>query len=158
MLTQGTMMNTKATTADVIKKREVRLIKIAQRELQMDDVTYRAMLWSHAKVKSATELDARGRKKVLDHFKACGFQVKLQPQNRNVNDPRYRKIRAIWNKLHECGLVEHNTDHAIRSYIKRQTKLDDFQFLNKFQIITVIESLKAWLARGDTIEEKDSDV
>lgn len=56
-----------------IKRREITLIHIAKQQLGMDDETYRAMLWSVARVKSSTELDFAGRKKVLDHLKACGW-------------------------------------------------------------------------------------
>lgn len=58
-----------------LKRREITLIHIAKQQLGMDDETYRAMLWSVARVKSSTALDFAGRKKVLDHLKACGFKV-----------------------------------------------------------------------------------
>ena len=58
-----------------IKRREIKLIHIAKQQLGMDDETYRAMLWSVERVKSSTALDFAGRKKVLDHLKACGFKV-----------------------------------------------------------------------------------
>ena len=58
-----------------IKRREITLIHVAKQQLGMDDDTYRAMLWSVARVKSSTALDFAGRKKVLDHLKACGFKV-----------------------------------------------------------------------------------
>ena len=58
-----------------IKRREITLIHIAKQQLGMDDETYRAMLWTVARVKSSIELDFAGRKKVLDHLKACGFKV-----------------------------------------------------------------------------------
>lgn len=57
------------------RKREIQLIKIAQKQLDMDESTYRDMLWTVARAKSSTELDFAGRKKVLDHLKACGFKV-----------------------------------------------------------------------------------
>lgn len=58
-----------------LKSREIQLIKIAQKQLGLDDETYRDMLWTAARVKSSTELDFAGRKKVLDHLKECGFKV-----------------------------------------------------------------------------------
>ena len=65
----------KYPTAYNIKRHEIQLIKIAQKQLGLDEETYRAMLWSVARVKSCTELDFAGRKKVLDHMKNCGFTV-----------------------------------------------------------------------------------
>jgi phage gp16-like protein len=142
------------TNAADIKKREVRLIKIAQRELQMDDDTYRTMLFSLGRVKSASDLDWTGRKKVLDHLKACGFKVKSAPASVQASDSRYRKIRALWKQLKSCGLVDNDTDQAVRTYILRTTGCADFQFLNNHQISTVIEGLKKWLARADQHPEK----
>ena len=143
-------------SANDIQKREVRLIKIAQRELQIDDDTYRAMLLAVGGVRSATDLDAAGRKKVLDRMKACGFKVKTSPAGKHAGDSRYRKIRALWKELKDCNLVEHNTDQAVRAYILRTTGREDFQFLNNHQIVVVIESLKKWLARADQPPAKET--
>ena len=59
-----------------IRKRELAQIHVAKAQLGLDDDTYRAMLWTVARVKSAAELDWAGRKKVLDHLKAGGFKIK----------------------------------------------------------------------------------
>lgn len=139
----------KPETADKIREREIRLIHVAKRELQLEDDTYRAMLWAVARVKSAKDLDFTGRKKVLDHMKARGFKVKSAPANKNAADAQYRKIRALWTDLHASGKVRHNTDQAVRSYIERMTGVADFQFLNGFQINTVIEGLKRWIDRPE---------
>ena len=42
----------------------------------MDDDAYRDVLWTVARVRSAADLDWSGRKRVLDHLKACGFKIK----------------------------------------------------------------------------------
>jgi len=143
-------------SANDIQKREVRLIKIAQRELQMDDDTYRDMLFAVGGVRSATDLDAAGRKKVLARMKTCGFKVRASPASKQAGDSRYRKIRALWKELKDCNLVEHNTDQAVRAYILRTTGREDFQFLNNHQIVVVIESLKKWLARADQPPAKET--
>ena len=57
------------------QRRDIQIIKIAQKQLGMDDETYRAMLWTVARVKSSTALDFAGRRKVIDHLKNCGFKV-----------------------------------------------------------------------------------
>jgi phage gp16-like protein len=130
-----------------IRDREIKLIHIAKRDLQLDDETYRAMLWSVARVRSAKDLDFTGRKKVLDHLKARGFKVKVAPANKDASDAQYRLIRALWSELHATGKVQHNTDQAVRAYIKRMSGVADFKFMNGFQINTVIESLKLWSKR-----------
>lgn len=137
----------KPQTADKIREREIRLIHVAKRELGLDNDTYRDMLFALARVRSSSDLDWTGRKKVLDHMKASGFKVRNSPANKNAKDGEYRKVRALWKELHAIGAVEHDTDDAVRAYVKRMTKIDDFKFLNGWQTRSVIESLKKWIKR-----------
>lgn len=129
------------------QKREIQLIKIAQKQLGMDDETYRAMLWSVARVKSCTELDFAGRKKVLDHMQACGFK-RTKPQPRKLaDDPQSKMIRALWLQLHEAGKVRNPSESALAAFCKRQTGCDDLHWLNGKKASALIEELKQWLAR-----------
>ena len=57
------------------RNRELAQIHIARQQLGMDDDAYRDVLWTVARVRSAADLDWSGRKRVLDHLKACGFKV-----------------------------------------------------------------------------------
>jgi phage gp16-like protein len=85
-----------------VKAREIQLIHIAKQQLGLDEATYRDMLWSVARVKSSTALDFAGRKKVLDHLKACGFKVAAKVNEWAFIDaatadrkPLLRKICAV---------------------------------------------------------------
>ena len=51
-------------------------IHIAKKYLGLNDDTYRAMLFTLARVRSSSELDHAGRAKVLAHLKACGWVPK----------------------------------------------------------------------------------
>lgn len=62
-------------TAQDVRNSELAQIHIAQAQLGMDDDTYRNVLWTVARVRSSKDLDWSGRKRVLDHMKACGFKV-----------------------------------------------------------------------------------
>ena len=129
------------------QKREIQLIKIAQKQLGMDDETYRAMLWAVARVKSCTELDFAGRKNVLAHMEACGFK-RTKPQPRKLaDDPQSKMIRALWLQLHEAGKVRNPSESALAAFVKRQTKRDDLHWLNSREASALIEELKKWLAR-----------
>lgn len=89
------------------RRREIKLIHVGWQQLAMhdkslDEAAYRAMLWSVARVKSSKELDFAGRKKVLDHLKACGFKVAAKVNewafiDRAAADrqPLLRKICAV---------------------------------------------------------------
>lgn len=129
------------------QKREIALIKIAQKQLGMADDTYRSVLWSVARVKSSTELDFAGRKKVLDHMEACGFK-RTKPQPRKLaDDPQSKMIRALWLQLHEAGKVRNPSESALAAFAKRQTGRDALQWLNAREASALIEELKKWLAR-----------
>lgn len=60
------------------RKRELAQIHLGAKQVGMDDDSYRAMLWSVARVRSAKDLDAGGRRAVIDHLKAVGFRPRRQ--------------------------------------------------------------------------------
>lgn len=68
--------DTRSRFSNGLRTRELAKIHIAAKQLGMDDAAYRDMLWTVARVRSAKELDAAGRARVLDHLKACGFKGK----------------------------------------------------------------------------------
>jgi len=55
------------------RRRDLAKIHIAKKQLGMDDETYRDMLLDVAGVKSAADLDDRGRSAVIKHLRKCGF-------------------------------------------------------------------------------------
>jgi phage gp16-like protein len=129
------------------KRRDIQIIHIAKQQLGMDEETYRAMLWTVARVKSSTALDFAGRKKVLDHMEACGFK-RTKPQPRKLaDDPQSKMIRALWLQLHEAGKVRNPSESALAAFAKRQTGRDALQWLSAKEASALIEELKKWLAR-----------
>jgi Protein of unknown function (DUF1018) len=62
-------------------------------------------------------------------------------------DLRWGKARTLWALLASVGEVHNNSDAALTAYVKRQTGLDAWRFLNGYQINNVIESLKRWCTR-----------
>lgn len=61
-------------------------------------------------------------------------------------DARWYKARALWTALASAGHVRIDTDAALMAWVKRQTRLEHWRFLNGHQMETVIESLKKWCA------------
>lgn len=59
-------------------------IHIGKKLLHMDDDVYRAMLWQVAKVKSAAELDAKGRQTVLQHMVMLGARFQTSKIKRTT--------------------------------------------------------------------------
>jgi len=62
------------TISHDVRNRELAQIHIAKAQLGLDDATYRDMLWSIGRVRSAGDLDFTGRKRVLEHLRLRGFK------------------------------------------------------------------------------------
>lgn len=131
------------------REREIRLIHVAKRDLKLDDDTYRAMLFAVANVKSSSDLDATGRKRVLDHMKARGFKVRPAVGRPPSSDesPQMKKVRALWLVLADAGVVVDRSEKALTAYIKRQAKVDNPRWLFGAEGSKVIEALKQWAKR-----------
>ena len=139
----------KPARADQIRKREIQLIHVGKSALKMDEDSYRAMLFACGRVKSSTELDWTGRKRVLDHLKKCGFTPSKPKAVKIATDesPQMKKIRALWLTLADEGVVKNRSEKALGAYIKRQSGVDAKQWLHGVEASRVIEALKAWAAR-----------
>jgi phage gp16-like protein len=74
---------------------ELAKIHIAKQQLGLDDDTYRSMLWTVARVRSAADLDHAGRQAVLDHLKARGFKTPSKPDVTSIKRPLIAKIGAL---------------------------------------------------------------
>lgn len=83
-----------------------------------------------------------------------GARRSLERSPGDQQDARWSKARALWALLAQAGVVKLDTDAALTSYVKRQTGMEAWRFLNGYQVNTVIESLKRWCLRAD-VEMKD---
>lgn len=72
-------------------------IHIARKQLGLDEDTYRAVLWTVARVRSAKDLDDAGRHAVLDHLRARGFKARRSGRSTPPADKAglVAKIRAL---------------------------------------------------------------
>lgn len=140
--------NTKKTD---VRTRELAQIHIAKKDLGLDDETYRAMLWTVARVHSSADLDFHSRKRVLQHLKERGWTNKPARKANTLrplaSDDQSRKIRALWLDLHATGKVADPSELALVSYVKRITGIDSLQWLPSYQASRVIETLKKWQDR-----------
>ena len=131
------------------RKRLIKLIHVAKRELQMDDDTYRSILMEIGNTNSSSKMSISKLSAVLDHFKQAGFKVvpKAKVNLPLASDPQSKKIRALWLELHKIGVVQDSSEHALSRFVKRTTGVDSLKWLNTDQAGKVIENLKKWLAR-----------
>lgn len=71
-------------------------IHIAKQALGLDDDTYRAMLWTVARVRSSSDLDEAGRRAVLQHMKSRGFKPHQGPRKAHKGAANYMsKVEAL---------------------------------------------------------------
>jgi hypothetical protein len=110
-------------------------------------------------VASAGSMTAMQRKQYLAHLSAAQERAGLiapRPTKRpyvqrsvdDADDARWQKARALWHALAAAGVVRADTDAALMTYVKRQTKLEHWRFLNGYQVNSVIEALKGWCVRS----------
>src|SRR4051794_2562399 len=99
----------------------------------MDDETYRAMLWSLARGRSAADLDFAGRKQVLEHLRKCGFTK----ATRGSQDAVSRKIRALWLRLKAAGELRDASEKALEHYVERITGVKALPWLSSEQATRV---------------------
>ena len=122
-----------------IRNSELAAIHCAKKELGLDDDTYRDMLWSIARVRSAGDLDWTGRKRVLDHLKSRGAGRATKNQwafiDRAAADrqPLLRKICAV------CRAMKAGKSYA-EGVAKRQHRID--------RRLEMMDANELWLLAG----------
>lgn len=137
-------------TGTQLRNAELAQIHIARTQLGLDDDTYRAILWTVARVRSAKDLDWTGRKQLLEHFKAKGWKPSA-PRKAKAEKPVKKGqdalVKALWNKLHEAGKVRDPSDAALGAWLQRNGWPERPEWLDYQQINQAIEALKKWLNR-----------
>lgn len=83
--------------SDDRRRADLAKIHIAAKQLGLDDATYRDMLWTVARVRSAADLDEAGRRAVLQHLHARGFRARQRGRSTPSvhRAPLIAKIRAL---------------------------------------------------------------
>ncbi len=124
---------------------------------KVDDSLYREMLANVGGVSSAADLDAAGRRKVLEHLDSLRREETKAP--RYVRGTQAALIRWLWTQLAKAGLVDDKSDRALRRYIAQHASLGtpkeviterDPRHLDRAEASKVIEQLKQWRERGTT--------
>jgi hypothetical protein len=140
------------------RQSQLAAIHVAQKTLGLsadDAVSVKLQVTGKA---SAADMSAMQRKQYLAHLSAAQERAGLiapRPQKRphvqrsvdDALDARWLKCRALWHALAVGGVVRMDTDAALMVWVKRQTHLEHWRFLNGYQINDlVIEPLKKWCA------------
>jgi len=125
------------------RKAELGKIHIAKKQLGMDDDTYRDMLFTIARVRSAAQLDAQGRRDVLRHLRACGFKAERlrnypgRPKNidSEARGPLLRKIEAL---LTDAG----RPWNYAQGMARKMFHVDQLEFCSQDQLRRLVAALE----------------
>lgn len=142
------------------RRSELAKIHIAAKQLFGDDEeAYRDMLESVAGVRSAARLDEAGRRKVIEHVKACGAEfapARKSGLKRNPPAPppetelQIRKIRAM---LAEDGLPDAYAEAILKRQCSHPHRVP-LQWANSEQLRGVIAALAK---RKERIEKRSAE-
>lgn len=129
------------------RKRELGHIHQGRAALQWSEDDYRYHLRQQTGKDSAADLDAAGRRKMLDFLATCGWAPKaaaFKPFDQAA------KIKWLWRKLAAAGGIRDSSEASLLAFIGRTAGMgvSDVKFLPVAQASTVIEALKSMLDRA----------
>lgn len=118
------------------RTRELAQIHLGAKELQMDDDAYRAMLWSVARVRSAKDLDAGGRERVISHLKALGFR----PKRKGRSTPAKSRRRLIQKIKAQLTAAEYPDAYA-DGMARKMFGVERYEWCNADQLHKLVSAL-----------------
>lgn len=134
-----------------IRRAKMAKVKIAIKQLDMDDHSYRAMLERITGNRTLTLCLENEIDDVIRELERLGFTAKAPKSAaspRKLDDsPEGKLIRAIWLQLHAIGEVKNPSEAALMAYVLRVGKVSAIQWLSASKTELVIETLKKWAVR-----------
>ena len=138
-------------------------VKIAQKQLGLDEDTYRgAMLEATGKM-SAGDCSIEELKRAVAHFAARGFKPTTTARggkSARADSPMARKARAMWISLHHLGAIDNPDEKALEAFARRQMNCEKMQWADQSKAYLLVEALKAiaerhgWRQRVDHLQKE----
>lgn len=147
-------------TTDADRAREIQLIQIAKRQLDMAEEAYRSMLWTVARVRSSKELDHNGRQQVLAHLQHLGFKPKAKPgkENRHTAErpSTYHgsELNRQWRKVEALLTRARRPWSYAAGMAKRMFGLDSLNFCTAEHLQKLVAALEYDKRRSQAIPPK----
>lgn len=138
-------MSKMQTVAAADRNADLARIHIAKKQLGLDDDTYRDMLWSIGRVRSAGDLDFAGRRRVLEHLRSCGFKTVVKAPRpasgwewvNNAAEEKKPMLRKIAVLLRDAGRGKEYVD----GMAKKMCHVERVEFCTPKQLHDVISAL-----------------
>ena len=130
-------------------RKQLALLHVAKRELNLDEAMYRAVLARGGRVESARDLTAEGFTAVMAIMEHLGFAPAVPAGPDYGNRPGFASpaqlalIRALWNE-YTGGRA---TEATMCLWLKRSFKIDSLRFMTASQARAGITALKMMKAR-----------
>lgn len=127
-----------------LRTQQLGLIHCAKRDLGLDDEMYRDVLWTVARVRSAKDLDAYGRERVLKHFQERGWvsKGKAAPKGVRRNPGRVQLDREGYRSKIEAQLATLQEEWSYADSIaRRMFRIDSTRFCSEEQLRKVVAAL-----------------
>jgi phage gp16-like protein len=131
------------------RQRAIAKLHCTQRDLGLDDATYRALIARLANGKSsAAALDDRELGIVLDEVRRLGFRSpKTSDPDQRPSAPQERLAIALWRDLGELGVLDDPSDGGLQKFAAKLAGVDSLAWIDAILLNKVIEALKAWRKR-----------
>ncbi|WP_337267082.1 gp16 family protein [Oryzifoliimicrobium ureilyticus] len=132
-------------------------IHVANKQLGLDDDTYRLKLQNITGKASTKDMSETERQKVLTVFRNEGFSsapIERRADGRQKLKGRFaKKLQALWIAGWNLGIFHSREDSALETFVKRQTGVDAVRFCHDpVDGQKAIEALKAWIAREGKVD------
>lgn len=128
------------------RNRELATIHVAKKQLGLDDGTYRDMLFTIARVRSAADLDHAGRQAVIEHLRKRGFTKPVnrpEPARDHGRKPAVPADRQpLVNKLEALLADAARPWNYVRSMAKRMFKVDQLEWATADQLRSLVAALE----------------
>lgn len=125
---------------------------LQKRVLCMDDDVYRDMLVDRYGKDSTAKLSLSELKDLVSRLDG-----KAGNKPPSMPDAQARKIWMLWLGLHKIGEVRDKSEPALNAFVKRQTGVESYRWLNRYQASDVIEALKHWDKRAHKTAKRGND-
>lgn len=132
-------------TASDQRSRELAAIHVAKKQLGLDDDTYRDMLWTVARVRSAGDLDHAGRQAVIEHLRRRGFTKAFKqaaPRNFGTKPAVPADRQALVDKLEALLTDGAKPWNYARAMAKRMYGVDQLEWARADQLRGLIAALE----------------
>lgn len=124
-------------------------VHVAQKEMALDDDTYRGVVFRVTGRTSAGDCSDGQLSLLLAEFRRLGWQAKPKVARSKIADhPTAKKARALWISLGHLGAVENASEQALEAFAARQTDCAQMQWADQGKMFKLIEALKAMALRN----------